>query len=224
MHINHKIISYDKEKYDFQRLIVDLFEEENLEKIHNRHQKTNEIKPVAQDTHTDLHKKFYNKLDYGWNDLKTLYRKFIKEFILSELKMKKVYYQTYPNLRIAFPENVAVSDWHKDTDDNNHHPFGEINFFLPLTKSHGNNSLWIESEPNKKDFKPVNLNYGDIFMFNGGECTHGNNINDTNLTRISFDFRLMPPDKYDPKHPHKTATRGHEFKLGQYYRNTDENE
>ena len=34
------------------------------------------------------------------------------------------------------------------------------------------NSIWVESEEDKKDFKPYHLKYGNLFRFNGNTCTH----------------------------------------------------
>ena len=40
--------------------------------------------------------------------------------------------------------------------------------------------------------------YGQYCMFNGNKCTHGNKPNKTSLTRVSFDFRVIPISKYNP--------------------------
>ena len=36
--------------------------------------------------------------------------------------------------------------------------------------------LFGETEPGKKDFIPLEINYGEYFQFNGNKCTHGNKI------------------------------------------------
>ena len=53
------------------------------------------------------------------------------------------------------------------------------------------NSIYIESEPEKKDFKSIELEYGEIFLFNGNKCTHYNEKNQENKLRISLDFRVI---------------------------------
>ena len=150
-----------------------------------------------------------------------MYKNFINDFVLDTLSKERVYYQAYPNFRISYPGNVAVSTWHKDSDSENLHPIGEINFFLPVTKSFDTNTLWIESEPGKEDFKPINLEFGEIFMFNGGEMSiHGNKTNNTGKTRVSFDFRILPLENYNPDYKARTRTKNLEFKPGQYYSDT----
>ena len=177
----------------------------------------NDIKPITKDTHSYYHKTFYKKLDSGWDDFTVLYNKFIKEHVLKILGKEKILFQTLPNLRISLPNNVAVSTWHKDSDKDNLHPSGEINFFLPLTKAFDTNTLWIESNTNKNDFNPINIDYGQLFIFSGGKLTHGNKINQTGKTRVSFDFRVLPFENYNPDYPFKTRTKNLAFKPGEYY-------
>lgn len=215
--ITSRIISFDNKSFDFKLLIEDLLNEKCLKNLHKSLSLDNDIKPISKDTHSNPHKIFYRKLDNGWDDFTKLYNNFIKEFVLDILGKDKILFQTLPNLRISFPNNVAVSTWHKDTDENNLHPNGEINFYLPITKSYKTNTIWIESEANKKDFKPINLEYGQIFMFSGGDLTHGNKINLTGDTRVSFDFRVLPIENYNPNHPFKTRTKNLAFKSGEYY-------
>ena len=216
----NKILAFDKKKFDFDLILKDLFEVKELEKLHLKHASDNGIKPISKDTHTFAHKAFYNKINNGWPYFENLYKKFVNEFVLNALGKERVYYQTFPNFRISFPGNVAVSTWHKDSDSENLHPRGEINFFLPVTKSFDTNTIWIESKPDKNDFKPINMKFGEIFIFNGGECTHGNKTNNTGSTRISFDFRIMPLENYNPEYKGRTRTKNLEFKPGQYYSDT----
>ncbi len=58
-------------------------------------------------------------------------------------------------------------------------------------------------------------------IFNGHECVHGNYVNDTHITRISFDFRVMKRQDYDPTYKVKTATMGHSYIIGEYYLDKD---
>lgn len=220
MTFQHKILKFNKKKFDFDKILKDLFEVKDLEKLHQKYFVENSIKPISQDSHTHPHKIFYNKINNGWPYFEELYKNFVDDFVLDALGKERVYYQTFPNFRISFPGNVAVSTWHKDSDSENLHPMGEINFFLPVTQSFDTNTIWIESKSDKADFSPVNLKFGEVFIFNGGECTHGNKTNLTGNTRISFDFRIMPLENYNPNYKEKTRTKNLEFKLGQYYSDT----
>ena len=44
-------------------------------------------------------------------------------------------------------------------------------------------------------------------MFNGGECIHGNKTNNTGKTRVSFDFRILPLENYNPDYKARTRTK-----------------
>ena len=128
------------------------------------------------------------------------------------------HYQKWPSFRVHIPSDQAIHTWHCDGDPLHKHPPGEINFFLPLTKCYGTNTIWVESEPWKLDFKPIELDYGEYHMFNGNQCLHGNKPNKTNLTRVSFDFRIMPVSKYDPTWNVDSPTSHTKFIVGEYYK------
>lgn len=56
---------------------------------------------------------------------------------------------------------------HKDSEY--HHPSGEMNFQLSFTDMFGTNSCCYETEPEKEDFRPVEMKYGQVFRFYGNE-------------------------------------------------------
>ena len=58
------------------------------------------------------------------------------------------------------------------------------------------NSIYIESESDKKDFKSIHLQPGDLYYFNANTCTHYNEPNNEEKLRISLDFRIMLYDDY----------------------------
>ena len=43
-----------------------------------------------------------------------------------------------------------------------------------MTRSENTNTVWVESEPNKKDFKPMEAEYGEYVVWDGANCKHGN--------------------------------------------------
>jgi len=120
----------------------------------------------------------------------------IKDIFNSFFSDEKVLiYQSYPSIRFQFENSVAVPP-HCDSDEIGKHPIGEKNFIIPITKMSNTNSLYIESKPNKGDFEPVYLEYGDIFYFNGNKCIHKNMPNKEGKFRISFDFRIILSKDY----------------------------
>ena len=54
---------------------------------------------LGMDSHTKLHKKFYKKLDDGWDQLKEIYDNFAKEVLLPYLGLNEALLQIYPNFR-----------------------------------------------------------------------------------------------------------------------------
>ena len=126
-------------------------------------------------------------------------------------------FQITPSFRVHLPNNKAVSLWHYDSDPEHKHPDGEINFQIPLTRAFGTNAMWIESSPGNKNFAPIEMEHGQYAQFDGNKCTHGNKVNDTEITRISFDFRVLPFSKYDSNYEKTTGDLGKRFVIGQYY-------
>ena len=192
---DHKIFNYDVNKHPFIEYFIKLFNEKNLENLHLKSQDYLKVKDVLKlgylnDKDTDLHKIFYN--DIKSNVLfKSLYCNFIKDIFAYFYPDEKIYiYQSFPSIRIQYMDSVVIPP-HYDSDHLSNHPVGEKNFLIPITKMKNTNSIYIESEPNKKDFKSIELEYGEIFYFNGNKCTHYNEQNQENKLRISLDFRII---------------------------------
>ena len=78
-----------------------------------------------------------------------------------------------------------------------------------------NQNFFMESEILKKDFKPVNLNFGQYLIFNS-ELMHGNKVNREEYTRFSMDFRIMFKEDYK-RFERSTTTQKIKFQVGDYY-------
>ena len=85
---------------------------------------------------------------------------------------------------------------YKDSDYK--HQKGQVNVWIPLTNVGGANSLFLESEVGKQDFKPLTGKPGDLFIFYGNQLEHMTIPNATTDTRISLDFRFVPGCVFDP--------------------------
>lgn len=133
-------------------------------------------------------------------------KSFIAPYINSIMEIDILYYQCFPCIRILRPGEFSIGP-HSDIS----YGFSQanINFYLPLTKIKGNNSLVIESEPSKEDWHFLDADYGDIIRFYGACCTHFSVENTTNETRISLDFRVIPGNIYDKNHDHFSQTNGY---------------
>jgi ectoine hydroxylase-related dioxygenase (phytanoyl-CoA dioxygenase family) len=92
-----------------------------------------------------------------------------------------------------------------------------MNFYLPFTKAYGTNTIWVESEEDKKDFSDMKTEYGECIRWDGANLTHGNKQNLTNTTRISVDFRVIPYSRYKPSN-HGSINTKTKFEIGGYYK------
>ena len=233
-----KKYTYDASKYKFRELVSNLFGVSNLEKIHELkrdwiegdydkphvglYKSMNEVKgknKVLPESNSTFHSTFYKKLNDNWIELYEAYDEFIHNEIIPIMD-ERFHYQYLPSFRVQLPNlnHQAVYTWHFDSDNLHRHPKGEINFFLPLTKAYGTNTIWIESEPYKLDFKPLEANYGEFWSNNGNVCMHGNKPNITTTTRMSFDFRIIPLSKYNPNYSNNSAANSKKFLVGHYYK------
>lgn len=176
-------------KHKFLEYFQELYQCENLQQLHlkTKHDLNNEN---LSDIETDLHKQFYR--DIKTNSIfKKLYCDFIVDIFTQLFPEEEVYiYQSFPSIRIQYFNNTVIPP-HCDSDHLAKHPTGEKNFLLPITKMYGTNRLFIESEPEKKDYQGIDLNYGDLFYFNGNKCIHYNEKNIEKDIRISLDFRII---------------------------------
>ena len=217
--MRYTIFNYDTEGYPFVRNLNELFFNHGFSGLQWLHllsdKKYDKLFEVGKDSSTVFHKIFYDKYHRGWEEMELLYGVFIKN-IVSEFFLDDFLYQKFPTVRFHIPGNVAVGDFH--TDSEFHHPAGEINFIIPLTNSEGTASVWVESEPGKNDFKPIPLRVGELIQFNGNVLRHGNKSNQTNETRVSLDFRVLPASRYNESNAGESMTVKTKFVEGAYYK------
>jgi hypothetical protein len=213
----NKTVNFDKKIYPFAELTKKIFNH-NLNNINELTDKEYSLfTKLGKDTHTNLHKKFYKYIDDENDELKILYKKFIKEVIFPYLNIKEGLYQVFPTFRVMLPNNVAIVKKHYDSDIEHKHPKGEINFIIALTDMYESNSIWHESFPRLSDFKPMNLKAGDVYCFCGNLCEHYNKINKTDKTRVSMDFRILPLYCINEINHTESITTGKKFSEGGYY-------
>ena len=188
-------ITYDNFLFDFRSIVVQWFEDDNilpsggLERLHFH--KVYDLFERKNDQSTIWHKCFYDK----------------------------IVYQKIPTLRVHLPNNVSVGEFHKDKhyrDKNWAEKVQELNYFVPLTKAYGTNTIWAETEEDKGDFQEISANYGECVEWSASKLTHGNKQNLTSITRVSFDFRVVPKSRYIES-DHLTINTKIPFGIGGYY-------
>ena len=187
-----EIFNYKLEDYNFTQIIQDFLGVEDLSEIAMENQESIEdgnslYKNMEQ---TIYYKKLYGALnsEKGAVFYKT-YRKFIREIIRPQYG-EPILYQEKPTHRILFKNGEGVSRFHRDSDYG--HNKAEINYFLPQTPAFATNTLWIESKVGKEDFEPMVMEPGQVARFKGVDLMHGAKNNQTQKTRVSFDFRVIP--------------------------------
>jgi hypothetical protein len=207
-----KRINYDTKIYNFREYVEKFLGFLSLETIHEDFP-FGELLVSGTDQNRHLHRKFYNGMDSS-NDFISLYRKFIQETICP-LFDEEIIFQKFPTFRIHQPNNIAVFAFHKDKEYN--HNENEVNFYLPITKAFSTNTFWFESEEDKGDFSPMEGEYGEVIQWKGSNLKHGNKLNETNQTRISFDFRILSRGIYNVSSPKKSKSKNKSFTIGNYY-------
>jgi hypothetical protein len=205
-------VSYDTKKFQFKEILSNLLNTVDLCQINE----TIEVLKRENDQNT-----IYHKMYYDWartDEFVNLYQIFIREVVLP-IYNKSIVYQSIPTFRVAFQNNIAVGEFHKDKwyrDISWAEKVSEDNFFLPFTDAFDTNTIWVETEEDKGDYFPMECKYGEIIKWNGSNLTHGNKINITGKTRISVDFRVIPYDRYEPSN-HGSINMDSKFSIGGYY-------
>ena len=207
-----KKINYNTSNYNFRDYVEKFLDFPSLENIHTDFP-FDEVLVYGTDQNRHLHKKFYQGMD-ACPEFVNLYRNFVKETIVP-LFDDEIIFQKFPTFRVHQPNNIAVFAFHKDKEYN--HNENEINFYLPITNATDTNTFWFESEEDKGDFAPMEGEYGDLIQWNGANLSHGNKLNETNQTRISFDFRVLSKKIYDTSTPKNSKSKNKSFTIGDYY-------
>jgi sporadic carbohydrate cluster 2OG-Fe(II) oxygenase len=129
--------------------------------------------------------------------------------IIKEKFAGKAAYQRVPSVRIQMPGQTSVN-YH--TDEWYGHGHNVQNFWLPLTAVSGTNSLYVSDEQTslsiteqirgeknsieemnklaRRACHPLSMKFGEVYCFNS-HIIHGTERNDTDQTRVSFDFRML---------------------------------
>ena len=144
-----------------------------------------------------------------------LYERLIVEVLAPRLHAaigcERVVFQSFPCVRVHRPGEFSIGP---HCDAQYQAPEVNLNFYVPLTKEiWGTNSLYLESEPGKEDWHPLELKYGELTTFCGVHCSHFTAENTTGISRVSLDFRLIPGCCYEVEPEQQPK----DFRVGEYY-------
>jgi len=219
-----------KEKYNFGdelKYFHNILETNIISEAEKKY--NNKINLLGNDRLSIFNKDYHNFIDRN-NIFMEKYHNFIKEHIkpLYSSTDNKIIVQKTPNLRISFPNLTAIGKHsydnekdnviglHKDADFGHHED--EINIIIPITKMFDTNSIYyepyIESKMSTDNYLNLNLDTNEFFLEKFNQLHHYNKINNTNVTRISLDLRIIPYDKYINN---LDIFKGTKFELGKYY-------
>jgi hypothetical protein len=204
---NTCVIRYDLGEYAFAAVVADHLNVRDLSRCHELVEYA--LFTRETDQRTVFHRRFYG---IG-NRFFEIYGRFVKR-VAEPFIGEPVVYQRIPTFRVHLPENVGVGEFHRDRDYN-HQP-SEINFWLPLTDAWDSNSIYIESAEGREDYQPQAVRYGEVLVFDGANLKHGNHVNRTGCTRVSFDFRVIPKSRYVDSDRTSVNTNV-PFKVGGYF-------
>ena len=127
----------------------------------------------------------------------TIYHSFLRAVVLPDIgDPKGILFQRTPTFRCHVAGGGAPTGV-KHNDHQYGHSSYEINYWLPVTRAHGTNSLCCESKPGLGDFEPFECSHGELVRFWGSQCVHYTQANEEDVTRVSMDFRVMPRSCYD---------------------------
>jgi hypothetical protein len=201
------VLEYDVGRYPFAGVVSAMFGGEALDRL--GHDARYDLLTREQDQQTVFHDRFYAAVD----SFLPLYHRLLTEQV-RPLFSEDIIFQRVPTFRIHLPANIAVGNFHVDSDFG--HADGEINFWLPFTDAWATNTIWVESAPGRGDYEPVPVRYGQILLFNGVRLRHGNQVNATAHTRVSVDFRVLGRSDYRPRDA-ATVNTGLKFTIGEYF-------
>jgi len=220
------VLTYSTKEFPFQETLKEVLGfEGDLTQAHTLIYGSTKWDQITfqNDTSTEFHTRYYKSPRYS--ELIQLYHRFLQEWLLPQLEEDEYIVQKEPSFRIHIPNNTALGKrgdeqdnemigLHCDGDYN--HPETEMNYMLTITGQSDTNSCYTESEPGKGDFHPINIQYGEVFRFYGNRCRHYNKRNISAVTRISFDFRVIPASKYEEQAT-SAIHSGRKFVVGGYY-------
>ena len=200
-------IRYDTSGYPLLDAFCDLVGERHLATVHERwrahdrgqshlEEKRALLSPLAvPSAKRDAFEEVYDRL-VREVVLPAIAERQRKHLDAAETCTRQYLYAAFPCARVQQPSRFHTIRCHVDAMYG-HGPCS-VNCWLPLTAldARGLNSLHVESEPGAEDFRPIRARVGEIRVFDGSACAHYTVANESDETRVSLDFRVVPRGLY----------------------------
>lgn len=201
---------YDTRKFQLREELVKLLHIEltALEYLHllfkndkgrrkDRHEKRALLKDFTNPTVNSSFRQLYDRF------VRTVITNHVATILSTE---DTIYYQAFPCIRVVRPGEFSIG---AHADISYGFSQGNINFYVPLTRIFGTNSLVLESCPGLEDWHVIDADVGYIKRFYGVLCSHFTMTNNTNQTRVSLDLRIIPGSCWQQNHDHFTSVDGY---------------
>lgn len=191
-----QVIAYDPDKYPFNKLLCAyVFKVPQLNKLHIYWSKKIGSAQISYQDNIKL-RKLMQQLP-NESVFYQVYHKWVAEVLAPKYGFK-VSYSAHPKMRVHLAGTGSVSEFHRDANVTKRED--QINCYLPFTDVFDTNTVWCEIDYGKRNYQPINLNYGEAFIWDGGYLKHGTVKNETDFTRISCDFRFkyLEPELVKP--------------------------
>ena len=121
--------------------------------------------------------------------LKRLYQDFVCR-VVAPVFGGRVGMTEHATWRVQMAGTPSVSAWHRDADVTGRPDY--LTVWVPFVDTFGGNTLWVEPDYGAGDHAPVPVRYGEALCFDGAMLEHGTVANDTVISRVSMDFRIVP--------------------------------
>ncbi|WP_413404381.1 MULTISPECIES: hypothetical protein [unclassified Synechococcus] len=137
----------------------------------------------GHDNSTDTHQRFYGQHSQQSGLYEALCRRVVR------LIGEPCYVQQIPTYRFGLPDNRWVGNFHRDSDFG--HSRYELNAICALTPMWGSSALHVERSDASREFEPMELQVGEVILFDHIDRLHGCPINREGVSVASIDFRFV---------------------------------
>jgi len=180
------VTTYELADMDFRPWAREVLDVDRLEDLHHRPD------PAVFGTYVERLNHYCGLLTRDFDRVDGAYQALVG--FVSDLVGGLELRQRPPSFRCHLPGGGTASAFHRDGDPQYGITRGAINVWVPLTRVRDTNTLYVETAAGSDDLRPVELDPGELMIFDAYHLLHGSYANTTDQTRVSFDFRFLPHD------------------------------
>jgi hypothetical protein len=179
-------LSYDTARYPFHALAAEVLGASALANLHDHVRAAKKVHTLRYEDNLAQRATLAAMPEDG--PFYRLYRQFIAEEVAPRFG-GQIGFTAHPTFRVHMAHTGCVSKWHADAEVTGEPMY--IAVWLPFVDVAGTNTLWVESDYGLGDYGPVPVAHGEAFVFDGSHLKHGTVANETDVTRVSMDFRFL---------------------------------